>query len=1295
MAQLVLTTAASAAAAVGKAGIGAIIAKTAASTAAAFAANALTNAILGPRKRAVEGPRIESFSVQASTEGAGVIRVYGRARVAGQLIWASRFKETTNVTTETTGGKGGGGGVQTETTEYVYSSSFAVGLCEGVIDRVARVWADGKPFDLSQVNARVYRGTETQTPDDLIVAVEGAAPAFRGLAYIIFEDLPLTDFGNRIPQLAFEIERPLRDKDPNTLENALTAVSVIPSSGEFVYGTTKVSREDGDGVTVSENVHNTRGVADFRESIDGLLTAAPNVSTASLIVSWFGDDLRAGSCQLKPGVETVTKTTRPYSWSVGGTDRTSAHPISTLNGGAAYGGTPADQAVLEGIARLKAKELAVQFHPFILMDVPTGNTLPKPEGGVGQPVYPWRGRIGVGTNDKTAAAASDIDAFFGMATLAHFSTAGGIVTYSGPAEWSFRRFILHYAHLCKIAGGVEAFLLGSELRGITTARSAAGAFPAIAKMKALIADVRSVLGSSVKLSYGADWSEYFGHQPADGSGDVYFHLDEFWSDANVDFIGVDNYLPLADWRDGFGHKDFTDGASSVYDLSYLQGNMRAGERYDWYYASDADRDAQIRTSITDGSGEPWVFRPKDLWNWWSNAHHNRPGGVRQGTSTSWVPESKPFRFTELGCPAVDKGANQPNVFVDPKSSENAFPHFSNGARDDLMQRRFIEAHLDYWKLAANNPTSNVYAGPMIAADKLYMYAWDARPFPFYPARDDVWGDTENWRLGHWLNGRLGRAPLDLLVKALAEEGGASVDTNRLKGVVTGYVVDRPLSPRETIDPLADVFQFDLVETAGTLRFQGRDGAAAANFTQSDFAAGDNESFTLKAGQLSDLPASLRIGYLDEGSDYAPAAAEAIEPGRVNRREAALEAPIVATPGDMDVRARALLADAHVMRETMTFSLPPSRLAFEPGDILNVAFGGATRRLRINEISDGAERAVEAVRHSAYVYDAVAPDDGGPSAEATPVYGQPAFALLDLPLMSDADDPNRPWFAAFSDPWPGAIALYRKGAEEERLVATALTRAVIGTLVDALPAGDSGRWFDQSVRVRLAFGSLTARSDEDVLAGANGLAVLSTSGRYEVLQFANASLEPDGTWRLSRLLRGQAGSEADASVGAAAGARVVFLNAAIQPAAVGLDARGVSYAWLAGPARLPTSDEAYASLTASLDLRGLRPLSPAHLKVTQSGGDVILSWIRRTRLGGDAWTSEDAPVGEAFERYRIDVVQSSAVIASHETTSAAFTYTAAQQATDFGGGGPVGAYVLRVAQLSDTVGAGDAESITIT
>ena len=241
--------------------------------------------------------------------------------------------------------------------------------------------------------------------------------------------------------------------------------------------------------------------------------------------------------------------------------------------------------------------------------------------------------------------------------------------------------ILHYAHLCKLAGGVDAFLLGSELRALTQVRDGASSYPFVTALVQLAGDVKSVLGAGTKISYAADWSEYFGHQPSDGSGDVYFHLDPLWASNDIDMIAMDCYWPLSDWRDEDTHLDAGNDWLSTYDPDYLKSNMAGGEGYDWYYASQADRDAQTRTPITDGAGKPWVFRYKDIANWWSQPHFDRPNGAEAASATAWVPQSKPFWLMEVGCPAIDKGANEPNLFFDEqKFREPLSPLFQRQSR---------------------------------------------------------------------------------------------------------------------------------------------------------------------------------------------------------------------------------------------------------------------------------------------------------------------------------------------------------------------------------------------------------------------------------------------------------------------------------------------------------------------------------------------------------------------------------------------------------------------------------------
>jgi len=504
----------------------------------------------------MEGARLDSLRITSSTEGAILPRLYGRMRMGGNVIWATDFREETRTTTQG-GGKGGGGGGSVTTTEYLYYASFAVAICEGPISGNGRIWADGKPMDMEGVVWRWYAGDEDQLPDTIIAAKMGAAatPAYRGTAYVVFEELALEKFGNRLPQLSFEVFRPLAD--PDTAEGLTKAVTIIPASGEFSYAT-QIVRKSESSTTTAENANALANTADFVVAMDRLQAQAPEVESTSLVVAWFGDDLRAGNCKVRPGVEVASKSTTP-AWSVNGVARESAYLVSRdSENRPVYGGTPSDLSVAQAIQELKARGLRVTFYPFILMDVPSGNTLPNPysnnAASAGQPAFPWRGRITcspaagfTGTVDKTATAASQVAALFGSATPANFSVTGTTVTFTGSAgEWSLRRMILHYAHLCAAAGGVDAFIIGSEMRGLTQVRSAAGTYPSVQQLRDLAADVRSILGAGTKISYAADWSEYFGHHPDDGSGDVYFHLDPLWADANINSVGIDNYMPLSD-----------------------------------------------------------------------------------------------------------------------------------------------------------------------------------------------------------------------------------------------------------------------------------------------------------------------------------------------------------------------------------------------------------------------------------------------------------------------------------------------------------------------------------------------------------------------------------------------------------------------------------------------------------------------------------------------------------------------------------------------------------------------------
>ena len=146
-------------------------------------------------------------------------------------------------------------------------------------------------------------------------------------------------------------------------------------------------------------------------------------------------------------------------------------------------------------------------------------------------------------------------------------------------------------------------------------------------------------------------------------------------------------------------------------------------------------------------------------------------------------------------------------------------------------------------------------------------------------------------------------------------------------------------------------------------------------------------------------------------------------------------------------------------------------------------------------------------------------------------------------------------AVFADPWPGPMAVWASsdGASYSRAAHGAGAERSIGETLDDLPAGPTARWHNASFRVQLYGGALSSVSDSALFAGANAAAVQRADGAWEVIQFANAELVGDRTYLLSRLLRGQAGSEWAMGAPLAAGAPFVLLDEHVVTIASGLDA----------------------------------------------------------------------------------------------------------------------------------------------
>lgn len=174
-----------------------------------------------------QGPRLRELAISTSSYGQAIPRQFGRMRVPGSVIWSTDLIESKR---KQKGRKG-----QPSTVVYSYAASFAVALSSTPISRVGRIWADGGLLrgslgDLKTGGTlRIYRGFGDDPVDPLIAAAKGSlAPAFRDCAYVVFENLELGDYGNRIPALSFEIFAEGQEDSVSLAQLVPDAVSTLP-----------------------------------------------------------------------------------------------------------------------------------------------------------------------------------------------------------------------------------------------------------------------------------------------------------------------------------------------------------------------------------------------------------------------------------------------------------------------------------------------------------------------------------------------------------------------------------------------------------------------------------------------------------------------------------------------------------------------------------------------------------------------------------------------------------------------------------------------------------------------------------------------------------------------------------------------------------------------------------------------------------------------------------------------------------------------------------------------------------
>lgn len=1289
MAQLVLTLAGSSLGNAIGGGLGGSIVALMGSMAGAV----IDQELFGPpaARRKVEGTRVSDIRLSGSAFGLGIPMVYGRGRLPANVIWARGIREEVRTTTERAGGSSGKGGIGgggsrgeiVTTTSYHYFADVALGIGEGPVTSIYRIWVDGQPLDPEHVGEiRLYYGDEEQTADPLIQAIEGAdrTSAYRGLAYVVLENLYLTPFGNRFPNFEVEVFRGSGEGVPDA-RHLVQGVCLIPASGawaydpELAFSTRHKPPSAAPGAGAALNAHSGQKRADFAVAIDNLGRELPNVEWISLVYAWFGTSTDLAVCSIRPEAEVGVyqdqwPDTRPEPWTVMGIGRPIFGPggatlpiphwptVSSYTKpdgslGLFYGGTIADAAMVRAIQHLRARGYKVLFYPFLMMDVPPPDPAP----------FPWRGRI--------TGAAADLAGFF-------------------ERPDGYLRFVRHCMTLCEEAGGVEGFAVGSEMVGLNRIRDSAGSYPAVPFWRQLAAEAKTRLGSACLITYAADWSEYRYHDR--GSGTVDFPLDPLWADPNVDVVGIDAYFPV------------TDEARATYDKEVIKAGWAGGELVDYFYADPTDRDLNRRgyDPARSAIDDPF-YALKDIRSWWAGTHRPRVNGVPTGPATAWVPQGKPIWFTEYGFPTVNCATNQPNVFIDPKSVESFAPYYSNAAVDRVVQRAAIEATEEFWSDPANNPVSSVYGGPMLG--RRLVWCWDARPYPWFPTLSNVWSDGANYRLGHWIEGKIGNMRLSEIVADLCRKAGLGddeFDADALDDEVVGYVVTERKAIRDMIAVLQTAYFFDAVERGGVLMFVKRGAGDLVAIDAEDLGASDGDAdrsrLKLERTQDTELPIAVDIVHTDEGRDYQSSTVTVRKQVGQSDSVTTFSLPLVLSVEQAQVIGQRALREIWQGREAIDLRLPTRALAIDPTDLVEVPVDGATRTFRVASVTYGKPglvlvRGVAAGGNPEFV------GAGTGSGAITPAVPEPVgpvrVELLDMPLMIEAHEASAPSFYMAACPLGGGrfrgASLFRPTSDglDYTVAAVVVAPSVIGNTATVLGPGPAHAWDNaNSVEVQLAYGTLESLPESRLLDGANGAIVGD-----EVIQFATATLIAAGRYRLSRLLRGRLGTE-HRIVSHPVGSRFVLLDPGRQVRPTfSLAGVGQPIAWRVAPIPQGPDGDLSDSKPFTDGGEGLRPWSPVHLRGSRNGaGDLAITWVRRTRFGGWWRDLTDVPSNEESERYELDILNGATVVRTLAVTQPAATYTAGQQTSDFGS--PQVSVSVRVAQISAAVGRGSLASAVL-
>jgi len=530
-------------------------------------------------------------------------------------------------------------------------------------------------------------------------------------------------------------------------------------------------------------------------------------------------------------------------------------------------------------------------------------------------------------------------------------------------------------------------------------------------------------------------------------------------------------------------------------------------------------------------------------------------------------------------------------------------------------------------------------------------------------------------------------PVSEILTDLCKQAGlqsTEYDVTGINSTITGYIISALGSVRNALEPLVLYGLFDAVEKNGKITFIERGSNPILTLTEDDLIAGsDGEIVSHTRIQEYELPKTVEITFADIGADHQKGVQKAEKIVTDSNLKMAIDLPISMTATQALQLAEVLLRAYWIERDTFEFKLTYRQIDIDVSDVITLQYDGLTYTVRITEIEKDPSGiiACKAVREAGvYSSNSIALTTPVMTSTITAKSGTRLY-LFDLPLLSN-DNAEAGIYAAVKainpTSWTGATLLQSlDGGVTYNAIKTMDKTAIIGNVATPLADGRTEVWdtINTLTVETVGPGTLSTANIQSVLNNSN-LAIIGS----EIISFANAVDNSDGTFTLSHLLRGKRGTEW------ATGSHVANETFAMISGNSGYDVAVKSYT-LGLYKAVSFGKKAYEVSPQTFTNNGIRekPFSPVHIKLTRdASNNATITWLNRSRH--TAFTLQQAKLYEATERYELDILVAGSVVRTLlTTTNKMIIYDAASQTAD--GITPGDPIEFNLYQLSATVGRG--------